>query len=66
MKGTVKWYNDMKGYGFIAGEDEKDVFVHRTAIPMGVGLYEGDQVEYEIEESDRGQRAINVKKLKNA
>ena len=64
MKGTVKWYNDMKGFGFIANEDGNDVFVHRTAIPMGVGLYEGDQVEYEIEDSDRGQRAINLKKMK--
>jgi CspA family cold shock protein len=64
MKGTVKWYNHMKGFGFIANEDGNDVFVHRTAIPMGAGLYEGDQVEYEIEDSDRGQRAINLKKLK--
>ena len=66
MKGTVKWYNDMKGFGFIANEDGKEVFVHRTAIPMGEGLYEGDQVEYEIEDSDRGPRATNVKKIKNA
>ena len=65
MKGTVKWYNDMKGFGFIADEGGKDIFVHRTAIPMGTGLYEGDQVEYEIEDSDRGQHATNVKKLKN-
>ena len=61
MKGTVKWYNDMKGFGFIANEDGKEVFVHRTAIPMGTGLNEGDQVEYEIEDSDRGQRATNLK-----
>ncbi len=65
MKGTVKWYNDMRGFGFIEGEDGKDIFVHRTALPMGDGLYEGDKVEYEIEESDRGQRATNIKKLKN-
>jgi CspA family cold shock protein len=64
MKGTVKWYNDMKGFGFIANEDGKDVFVHRSAIPMGIGLYEGDPVEYEIEDSDRGQRATNIKMLK--
>ena len=64
MKGTVKWYNAMKGFGFISNEDGTDVFVHRTAIPMETGLYEGDQVEYDIEDSDRGQRAINVKKLK--
>jgi CspA family cold shock protein len=65
MKGKIKWYNDMKGYGFIEGEDGKDIFVHRTALPMGIGLYEGDQVEYEIEESERGKNATNVKKLKN-
>lgn len=66
MKGTVKWYNERKGFGFIQGEDEKDVFVHRTAIPEGTYLNEGDQVEYEVEDSERGQRAINLKMLKNA
>jgi CspA family cold shock protein len=62
MKGKIKWYNDMKGFGFIEGEDGNDVFVHRTSIQTGISLYEGDQVEYEIEDSDKGQRAINVKK----
>ena len=66
MKGTVKWYSDMKGYGFIEGEDGKDVFVHRTAIPVDIRLYEGDKVEYEIEDSERGIKATNLKKLKNA
>lgn len=65
MKGTVKWYNGMKGYGFIEGEDGNEVFVHRTALPMGSELNEGDQVEYEIEDSDKGQRATNVKKQAN-
>jgi len=63
MKGKIKWYNPRKGYGFIEGEDGKDVFVHQTALPTGVNLNEEDQVEYEIEESDRGPKAKNVKKL---
>lgn len=63
MKGTVKWYNARKGYGFIEGEDGKDVFVHRTALPSGIFLNEGDKVEFEVEESDRGPKATNIKKL---
>jgi len=63
MKGTVKWYNARKGYGFIEGEDGKDVFVHRTSLPSGIFLNEGDKVEFEIEESDRGPKAANIKKL---
>jgi len=63
MKGTIKWYNTRKGYGFIQGEDEKDVFVHRSAVPDGTYLNEGDKVEYEIEETDKGQQAKDVKKV---
>jgi len=63
MKGKIKWYNARKGYGFIEGEDEKDVFVHRSSIPAGTFLNEGDQVEYEIEDSERGPQAVKIKKL---
>jgi len=63
MKGTIKWYNARKGYGFIQGEDEKDVFVHQSAIPPGIFLNEGDKVEYEIEESEKGPQATKIKKL---
>jgi len=62
MKGTVKWYNGRKGYGFIKSEDDKDIFVHRSAIPMGTFLNEGDTVEFETEETERGLQAKNVKK----
>ena len=62
MKGTVKWYDSRKGYGFIQGDDENDVFVHRSAIPEGVVLDEGDKVEYDLKESEKGPQAINVKK----
>ena len=63
MKGTIKWYNARKGYGFIEGEDGKDIFVHRTSLPEGVFVNEGDEVEYETEDSERGPKAINIKKL---
>ena len=65
MKGTVKWFNDRKGYGFIEGEDKKDIFVHRNSIPEGTYIDEGDQVEYEVESSEKGPSAINIKKIKN-
>lgn len=64
MKGNIKWYNARKGYGFITGEDGKDIFVHKSDIPVGVNLNEKDPVEYEIEESDRGLKAKNVKTAK--
>ena len=65
MKGTVKWFNAEKGYGFITGEDGKDVFVHFSAI-QGEGfktLDEGQAVEYDLTEGQRGMQASNVTKL---
>lgn len=52
----------MKGFGFLTGEDGKDTYVHQTAIPAGTSLHEGDSVEYQIEETDRGTRATDLKK----
>ena len=63
MEGTVKWYNPRKGYGFISDEDGKDVFVHRSSMPDGTYLNEGDKVEYQLEDSERGPQATNIKKL---
>jgi CspA family cold shock protein len=63
MKGTIKWFNQRKGYGFIQGEDGKDIFVHRTDVTAGTLLNEGDSVEYEIETTEKKPKAINIKKL---
>jgi CspA family cold shock protein len=62
MKGTVKWFNDSKGYGFIQHTEGDDVFVHFSEI-LGDGfrtLHEGDSVEFEVRDSDKGQQATNV------
>jgi len=63
LKGTVKWFNSMKGFGFIEPEEGKDVYVHQSALAEGTELNEGDKVEFEIEDSPRGPKAKNVKKL---
>ena len=63
--GTVKWFNEKKGYGFIAREEGNDVFVHYSAI-TGRGfrsLKEGDRVEFSVKKEDKGIAAANVRKL---
>ena len=60
MKGSVKFYNDMRGFGFIAGEDGKEYFVHQTGIKDGVILQDNAKVEFDVEEGDRGPKAVNV------
>lgn len=64
-RGIVKWFNDRKGYGFISQEEGDDVFVHFSSIEATgyKTLSEGDNVDFEIEESDRGPEAKNVKKV---
>ncbi|MEJ2638919.1 MAG: cold shock domain-containing protein [Desulfosarcinaceae bacterium] len=60
--GTVKWFNDRKGYGFINEESGRDIFVHFSSIDMPgfKTLTEGEEVSFEVEESDRGPEAKNV------
>jgi cold shock protein len=64
MKGTVKWFNNAKGYGFIGREDGPDVFVHYSAISSEgyKSLQEGDPVEFEITQGQKGPQAANVTK----
>ncbi|MBM4160070.1 MAG: cold-shock protein [Ignavibacteria bacterium] len=63
-KGTVKWFNGAKGYGFISRQNGEDVFVHFTAI-VGEGyktLNEGDQVQFEVQNGPKGLQAVKVEK----
>lgn len=64
-EGTVKWFSESKGFGFITAEDGTDVFVHHTSL-KGSGLKslaEGDKVSFDIEKGPKGPKAINVVKL---
>lgn len=62
MKGTVKWFNTQKGYGFIVGDDGTDYFVHYSNIKVSEfrHLDAGDHVEFDVETNDKGIQAINV------
>ncbi|MHC4270438.1 MAG: cold-shock protein [Planctomycetota bacterium] len=65
QNGTVKWFNDSKGYGFISQENGDDVFVHHSSIQADgfKSLSEGDQVEFEVEQDQKGSKASNVVKI---
>ncbi len=63
-KGKVKWYNDIKGFGFIEAESGDDIFVHRSGLksPFG-GLQQDQEVEFEIKQGDKGLYAANVESV---
>lgn len=64
-KGKVKWYNEDKGFGFIATDNGNDIFVHRTGLVRSFeGLKENDEVEFETKQGERGLIAINVESVK--
>ena len=65
MKGTVKWFNAKKGFGFISDEEGNDVFVHFSALQMDgfKVLDEGDEVEFEVIDVEKGPQVANVTKL---
>ncbi len=64
-KGTVKWFNAKKGFGFISDEEGNDVFVHFSALKMDgfKALEDGDSVEFDVVEGEKGPQAANVTKL---
>ncbi|GKQ42401.1 cold shock protein 1 [Companilactobacillus sp. RD055328] len=65
QNGTVKWFNADKGFGFITGEDGKDVFAHFSAINSDgfKSLEDGEKVTFDVEDSDRGPQAVNINKV---
>jgi len=61
MKGIVKWYSKIKGYGFVGVENSKDVFIHHRNLPEELYLTEGDTIEFDIETTEKGLSAVNVR-----
>jgi cold shock protein len=62
MKGKVKFFNESKGFGFISAEDDKEYFVHQSDLEEGTRLQEDDAVTFDVEEGERGPKAVNVSK----
>ena len=63
VEGTVKFFNSMKHFGFIAGDDGKEYFVHASGLNAGVSIAEGDKVSFEVVEGERGLKAEKVEKV---
>ena len=61
MKGTVKFFNEIKEFGFITGDDGKEYFVHKSGLADDTNLDKGDKVDFEVEKGDRGPKAVKVK-----
>lgn len=61
VNGTIKFYNIKKRFGFVAGEDGKDYFIHKTGIEPGNFIKEGDKVVFEIQDSEKGPVAVKLK-----
>ncbi|MBT3407941.1 cold shock domain-containing protein [Candidatus Woesearchaeota archaeon] len=66
MEGTVKFFNERKGFGFIKTEDGKEYFVHQSALQEGMVLSDNDVVQFDIEDGERGPKAVNVQKSESS
>ena len=62
-EGTVKFFNEVKGFGFITGDDGKEYFVHVSGLKEGTKIAEGDKVKFEVVQGDRGPKAEQVEKV---
>ena len=63
VEGTVKFFNEMKHFGFIAGDDGKEYFVHASGLKEGTTIREGDKVSFEVVQGDKGPKAEQVEKI---
>lgn len=62
QRGKLKWFNNEKGFGFISGDDGTDYFLHKSQLPEEESIAEGEELEFEVNQTDRGSQAIDVKK----
>ena len=62
MNGKIKFFNATKGFGFVIGEDGKEYFVHSTGLEDGASVQEGDSVTFEVEQGNKGPKAVKVSK----
>lgn len=63
MEGKMKFFDQTKGFGFVTAEDGKDYFVHISGLEEGATVDEGDDVTFDVEQGDRGPKAVNVKRV---
>ena len=63
MKGTVKFFNEQKGFGFIIQDNDEDIFVHKSGLRKGTTIVQDDTVEFDTERGKKGMQAVNVEKM---
>lgn len=63
MRGTVKFFNESKGFGFIIQDNDEDIFVHKSGLRKGITIKQDDEVEFDTEQGKKGMQAVNVEKM---